>query len=463
MAMAVVLELTSVISTRAACTAVARRSRLPSAASVCAQSLSSLTSPPASSSSSWSGPSALAVTPTSSSTASVQQRRCNSSAVSQSSEAALLGLIAPHVEEKCILGNLSYTDLEAWVESLGFKKGQALMLWRFLYGNGKWAASVDEMSGLSKEFREALLDKAELNVLKLKDVHTAADGTRKIVFSVEGGSIETVVIPCTAGRGRTTVCVSSQVGCAMNCQFCFTGRMGLKRNLSTAEIVEQVVVACRIFSTDLGAITNVVFMGMGEPLHNADNVIRAANIMIDSHGLHLSHNKVTISTSGLVPQIQQFYKQSICALAVSLNATTDEVRNWIMPINRKYNLNLLLKTLREESCLRPGRSVFFEYVMLAGVNDSIEDAHRLVKLVEGISCKINLICFNPHSESGFRPSPKEQMLLFRDVITNAGLTVHIRQSRGDDQMAACGQLGTLSSRQAPRLPTPKQFQAAVAA
>ncbi|KAL2613649.1 hypothetical protein R1flu_025341 [Riccia fluitans] len=330
-------------------------------------------------------------------------------------------------EEKCVLRNLSYQNLESWVESIGYRKSQALMLWKYLYGDGKWAATVDEMTGLSKEFKSVVKEKAELEVLNVVRVHEATDGTRKIVSAVDGGTIETVVIPFAAGKGRNTVCVSSQVGCAMNCQFCFTGRMGLKRNLTTAEIVEQLVIACRL-TADIGGVTNVVFMGMGEPLHNADNVIRAANIMVDEHGFHLSHNKVTVSTSGLVPELRRFCRESKCSVAVSLNATSDEVRNWIMPINRKYNLSSLLGALREEQVLRPNTHFFFEYVMLAGVNDSLEDADRLVELVRGIRC----------------------------------LVVRIRRSRGDDQMAACGQLGNLASQQPPRMRVPERFQGAVA-
>ncbi|KAL3679224.1 hypothetical protein R1sor_022180 [Riccia sorocarpa] len=370
--------------------------------------------------------------------------------------------ILADTEEKCVLRNLSYQHLEAWVESIGYRKTQALMLWKYLYGHGNWAATVDEMTGLSREFKSVLKERAELEVLKVMTVHKAADGTRKIVSAVDGGTIETVVIPFATGKGRNTVCVSSQVGCAMNCQFCYTGRMGLKRNLTTAEIVEQLVIACRL-TADMGGVTNVVFMGMGEPLHNADNVIRAANIMVDEHGFHLSHNKVTVSTSGLVPELRRFCRESKCCVAVSLNATTDEVRNWIMPINRKYNLSSLLGALREEQALRPNSHFLFEYVMLAGVNDSFEDAERLVELVQGIRCKINLICFNPHSESVFRPSSLEQILLFKDRVESAGLVVRIRRSRGDDQMAACGQLGSLGAEQPPRMRVPERFQGAVAA
>eukprot|EP00268_Persea_americana_P012363 TRINITY_DN15204_c0_g1_i4.p1 TRINITY_DN15204_c0_g1~~TRINITY_DN15204_c0_g1_i4.p1 ORF type:complete len:320 (+),score=54.02 TRINITY_DN15204_c0_g1_i4:475-1434(+) len=314
--------------------------------------------------------------------------------------------------------------------------------------------------GLNKGFRTMLGDTAELKALSVKDILSASDGTRKILFAlVDGSVIETVVIPCK--RGRTTVCVSSQVGCAMNCQFCYTGRMGLRKHLTAAEIVEQAVFARRLFSSEIGSITNVVFMGMGEPLHNIDNVIKAAAIMVDEQGLHFSPRKVTISTSGLVPQLRHFLRESNCALAVSLNATTDEVRNWIMPINRKYNLGLLLETLREELRFKHNYKVLFEYVMLSGVNDSTEDAKRLIELVRDIPCKINLISFNPHSGSQFKPTPEDKMIQFRNVLAEAGCVVFLRLSRGDDQMAACGQLGKPGEIQPPILHTPAQFQTIV--
>lgn len=282
----------------------------------------------------------------------------------------------------------------------------------------------------------------------------------QILFTLEDGMVvETVVIPF--GQGRTTVCVSSQVGCAMNCQFCYTGRMGLRRHLSTAEIVEQAVFARRLFTSEFGSITNVVFMGMGEPFHNIENVIKAASILVDEKGLQFSPRKVTVSTSGLVPQLKRFLHESNCALAVSLNATTDEVRNWIMPINRKYNLGLLLETLREELRFKRRYKVLFEYVMLAGINDSFEDAKRLVELVQGIPCKINLISFNPHSGSLFKPTPEEKMIEFRNILAEAGLVVFLRFSRGDDKMAACGQLGEPGDIQAPMLRVPEQFRMAV--
>ncbi|XP_011086555.1 uncharacterized protein LOC105168251 [Sesamum indicum] len=368
----------------------------------------------------------------------------------------------PMKGSKVLLKGMRYHELEKWVQSHGYRPAQALMLWKRLYGNNIWAHYNEEMEGLNKDFKGMLAEHAEFKALHFKDMLTASDGTKKILFTLDDGLvIETVIIPCR--RGRTTVCVSSQVGCAMNCQFCYTGRMGLKRNLSAAEIVEQAVFARRLLSREVGTITNVVFMGMGEPLHNIENVIKAADILVDEHGLHFSPRKVTISTSGLVPQIRRFLKESNCALAVSLNATTDEVRNWVMPINRKYNLRLLLDMLREELCLKHNYKVLFEYVMLAGVNDSIEDAKRLIELVQGIPCKINLISFNPHSGSQFKPTSEEKMIQFRNILAEAGCVIFLRLSRGDDQMAACGQLGKPGEIQAPVLKVPAKFQTAVEA
>ncbi|KAK6931067.1 Radical SAM [Dillenia turbinata] len=318
--------------------------------------------------------------------------------------------------------------------------------------------SVDDDNGLNfrinKDFKNMLGEHAKFGALSVKDILTASDGTRKILFKLEDGLVvETVVIP--SDGGRNTVCVSSQVGCAMNCQ------MGLSRHLMAAEIVEQAVFARRLLTSEVGSITNVVFMGMGEPLHNIENVLRASDIMVHEQGLHFSPRKVTISTSGLVPQLKRFLQESSCALAVSLNATTDEVRNWIMPINRKYNLSVLLGTLREELRFRKNYKVLFEYVMLAGVNDSFEDARRLIDLVQGIPCKINLISFNPHSGSYFKPTQEDRIIEFRNILADAGCVVFLRPSRGDDQMAACGQLGKPGEIQAPMLRIPAQFQRAV--
>ncbi|ONI30499.1 hypothetical protein PRUPE_1G254200 [Prunus persica] len=361
---------------------------------------------------------------------------------------------------KVLLKGMTYDELEKWVQSHGYRPGQALMLWKRLYGNGIWAHHSDQLEGLNKDFKKMLSENAEFKALSLKQVITAADGTRKILFTLEDGLvIETVVIP--SDSSRNTVCVSSQVGCAMNCQFCYTGRMGLRRHLTAAEIVEQAVFARCLLTNEVGDITNVVFMGMGEPLQNIDNVLKATDIMLHDQGLHFSPRKITVSTSGLVPQLRRFLKASNCALAVSLNATTDEVRNWIMPINRKYNIGLLLQTLREELRFKNNYKVLFEYVMLAGVNDSIEDARRLADLVRGIPCKINLLSFNPHGGSQFRPTSDEKMIEFRNLLAEAGCVVFLRSSRGDDQMAACGQLGNPGAIQAPLLRVPEQFKMAM--
>lgn len=361
---------------------------------------------------------------------------------------------------KVLLKGMRYAELEKWVQSQGYRPGQALMLWKRMYGNAIWAHSAEELHGLNKDFKKMLSERAELRALSFKEIRAAADGTKKILFSLEDGLlIETVIIPCD--RGRNTVCVSSQVGCAMNCQFCFTGRMGLTRHLTAAEIVDQAVFAHRLFHDEVGSITNVVFMGMGEPLHNIENVIKAADIMVHDQGLHFSPRRVTVSTSGLVPQLKRFLHESNCSVAVSLNATTDEVRNWIMPINRKYKLSVLLQTLREELRHKNNYKVLFEYVMLAGVNDSFEDAKRLIDLVQGIPCKINLISFNPHSGSKFKPTPEEKIVEFRNILAEGGCIVFLRLSRGDDQMAACGQLGKPGAREAPLLRVPPQFEMAL--
>ncbi|KAH9708942.1 Radical SAM domain-containing protein [Citrus sinensis] len=341
--------------------------------------------------------------------------------------------VLPKKGSRVLLKGMSFTELQQWVRSHGFRPGQALMLWKRLYGDDIWAHCTDELEGLNKDFKKMLSEHAEFRALSLKDILTSSDGTRK-------------------GQDNCLCFKSSGMRYEL---------MGLKRHLTAAEIVEQAVFARRLLSSEVGSITNVVFMGMGEPLHKVENVIKAANIMVHEQGLHFSPRKVTVSTSGLVPQLKQFLNESNCALAVSLNATTDEVRNWIMPINRKYKLGLLIETLREELHFKNNYKVLFEYVMLAGVNDSFDDAKRLIGLVQGIPCKINLISFNPHCGSQFTPTTDEKMIEFRNILAGAGCTVFLRLSRGDDQMAACGQLGNPGAIQAPLLRVPEKFQTAI--
>jgi len=249
-----------------------------------------------------------------------------------------------------------------------------------------------------------------------------------------------VLIP---GPERATLCVSSQVGCAMNCQFCLTARMGLARNLRAAEIVGQLAIARRVFP-DVW-ISNVVFMGMGEPLHNLDEVIPAIEIFTDEQGLGLSRRRVTVSTSGLVPQIERLIAETDAQLAVSVNATTDEVRDWLMPVNRKYPLSALFAALRALPLARRAR-VTLEYVLLADINDGPDDADRLAELVRGLPCKLNLIPYNPHPGGEFgRPTP-ERVAAFKARLQAHRLNTSIRRARGDDTMAACGQLGRPSDR-----------------
>ena len=336
-------------------------------------------------------------------------------------------------------------QLLAWAATQGARKAQADNLWADLHR--RLAADFDALS-LDADLRARLASVARIDALALQAIHRAADGTAKLALRTDDGAIiESVLIPDVTGDGtgdlhRATLCVSSQVGCAMNCQFCLTAKMGLIRHLNTAEIVEQLILARRHFP-DVW-ISNVVFMGMGEPLHNLDAVIAATKIMCDDRGLGLSQRRVTVSTSGLVPQIQRFFAESPARLAISINATTDAVRDRIMPVNHKYPLAVLLAALRGLP-LRPRERLTLEYVLLADLNDSDEDAARLADLVEGLPCKLNLIPFNPHPGSEFRRPTDLRVAAFKAALQARHLNTSIRTTRGDERMAACGQLGTAPS------------------
>ena len=385
-------------------------------------------------------------------------------------------------EDRVALKGMRYAEVEAWLASVGEKPSRASQLFAWMYRRGKLAKSVDEMTDVAAAFRDKLARMATLEGdLALEDILVAGDGTKKVTYRLKngGGIVESVIIPSNTPDGRTTVCVSSQLGCAMNCQFCFTAKMGLRRNLSAAQIVEQVVNARRLTGGGATAsggpgagrdeVTNVVFMGMGEPLHNIEAVLAAVDILTDTRGLAFSRNKVTVSTSGLVPEIERFLNESQGSLAVSLNATTDEIRSWIMPINRKYNLDKLLGVLKDNfprvDMGRHQRQVFFEYIMLAGINDSDEDAERLLEISRTVPCKFNLIYFNTHEGSEFRCSDQETIKAFRKRLVEGGAMATIRQSRGDEEMAACGQLGSPDSPEdwkppPPRLKKPKRLREA---
>lgn len=332
--------------------------------------------------------------------------------------------------EKVDVKDFCLEELETFLQGMGKEKYRAKQLFKWLYQKG--AVSFDEMTNLSKEFRAELASRARISSLTPEHVEASADGTRKYLFLLEDGlSVESVLIP---DEERATLCVSTQVGCAMGCRFCLTGTFRLQRNLRCAEIVNQV---CAVAKTE--RVTNIVLMGMGEPLANLDNVVSALKIMISPDGFQISNRRVTVSTSGLVPEIARLGRSVTVNLAVSLNATTDEQRDILMPINRKYPLAVLLRALRDFP-LPNRRMITIEYVMIRGINDTLEDAKRLVKLLKGIPSKINLIPFNEYEGSEFRTPLQASIDAFHSYLLDRNLTVITRSSRGSDISAACGQL-----------------------
>jgi 23S rRNA (adenine2503-C2)-methyltransferase len=317
------------------------------------------------------------------------------------------------------------------------------MGWIYKRGEG----AFERMSDLAKDFRVQLAEVASVEVPQVVRVQHAADGTRKWLLKADASqAFEMVYIP---EDHRGTLCISSQVGCALDCAFCSTAQQGFNRNLSTAEIVGQVWLARAELAAEeaqegsLGrerAITNVVMMGMGEPLANYRNVVPAAQILMDDLGFDLSRRRVTLSTSGLVPQIYRLAEECNVALAVSLHAPDDELRSELVPINRKHPISELLTACWHYIDEQNGRSVTFEYVMLDGVNDSPGQARQLARLLKGHPAKVNLIPFNPFPGTTYRRSPQEAILRFRDELLRQGVLVTIRRTRGDDIDAACGQL-----------------------
>ena len=335
--------------------------------------------------------------------------------------------------------DLDAERLAGFFTEIGEKPFRARQVMRWIHQFGQ--AEFEDMSDLSKGLRAKLIASAVVQAPSLMADSTATDGTRKWLLSVGAANgIETVFIPETR---RGTLCVSSQVGCALECAFCSTGRQGFNRNLTVAEIVGQLWWANRALgATPRGerVISNVVMMGMGEPLANFDNVVSAMKIMLDDYGYGLSRRRVTLSTSGMVPGIDRLAEQLPVALAVSLHAPDDDLRDRLVPINKKYPLKELMAACRRYVKVAPRDFVTFEYVMLSGVNDSIEQARQLVALVKGVSCKFNLIPFNPFPDSGFECSSRERIGAFRDVLMQAGLVATTRKTRGDDIDGACGQL-----------------------
>lgn len=365
---------------------------------------------------------------------------------------------------KTNLLDLNRQDMEAFFTSLGEKAFRASQVMKWFYHHG--VDDFDAMSNLSKVLRDQLKEKAEIRLPEVAVDMPSRDGTRKWMLRLSDGtvppgaerdarsapegatpgtasrnSIEMVYIP---EKDRSTLCVSSQVGCALNCSFCSTAQQGYNRNLTTAEIIGQVVLATRLIGLPQNkgerVITNVVLMGMGEPLLNFDNVVKAMELMQDDYAFGISKRRVTVSTAGVVPAIDQLREAIDVSLAVSLHAPNDELRNELVPINRKYPIAELLAACRRYCEGVPHRRITFEYAMLEGVNDSPEHARALLKVLRGTPSKVNLIPFNPFPGTAYRRSSLEAINRFRDILMEGNLMTVTRKTRGDDIAAACGQL-----------------------
>jgi len=341
-------------------------------------------------------------------------------------------------EQKVNLLNFDHKQMLAFVCDMGEKPFRANQLLKWIHQQG--ITDFAEMTNISKSFRAVLAEVAEVKPPELALEKKSIDGTRKWLLRLtDGNCIETVFIP---EDDRGTLCVSSQVGCGLNCSFCATATQGFNRNLSTAEIIGQVWYAVQALKPFSIAVTNVVMMGMGEPLLNYANVLAAMNLMMDDNAYGLSKYRVTLSTSGVLPALQQLAKDSEVALAVSLHAPTDELRNQLVPINKKYPLHELMTLCRDYFPAGSKRHITFEYVMLENINDSSAQAHQLVKLLRryNVSAKVNLIPFNPFPQAHYKRSSSEQIDAFREILAGAGYITITRKTRGDDVDAACGQL-----------------------
>lgn len=358
-------------------------------------------------------------------------------------------------EGKNLVGLTRDAMRQAFID-IGTPEKQAKMrvgqVWQWIYQKG--VRDFDVMTNLAKDYRAKLKENFTIDVPEVVSKHVSSDGTRKYLMRIAGGhEVETVYIP---EEDRGTLCVSSQVGCTLTCSFCHTGTQKLVRNLTAGEIIGQLMV-CR---DDLGEwpeigrapkdetrlLSNIVLMGMGEPLYNFDNVRDAMKIAMDPEGVSLSRRRITLSTSGVVPQIAKTAEEIGCLLAISFHATTDEVRDKLVPVNKKWNIETLLQALRDYPRLSNSERITFEYVMLKDVNDSDEDAHRLIKLIDGIPAKINLIPFNEWPGAPYERSSNNRIRRFADIIYKAGYASPIRTPRGEDIMAACGQLKSETER-----------------
>lgn len=346
----------------------------------------------------------------------------------------------PAITKKTNLLGLDRAAMREFFLSIGEKPYRAEQVLKWIHFNG--VQDFNAMTNISKDLRQKLTECAEIKLPQILFEKEASDGTYKFLIRLDDGNcIETVFIP---GPTRGTLCISSQVGCVLNCDFCSTGKQGFNRNLSTAEIISQVWIAVRQLSKSNGlhdhAVTNVVLMGMGEPLLNFDQVVPALHLLLDDFAYGLSKRRVTLSTAGVVPAIYELRKVSDVALAVSLHAPNDALRNKIVPLNKKYPLAELMAACRAYFQNDDRRSITMEYVMLKGVNDQPEHARQLIKLLNGVRAKMNLIPFNPFPHTEYERSDDATIFKFRDILMKAGLNTTIRQTRGDDIDAACGQL-----------------------
>lgn len=341
--------------------------------------------------------------------------------------------------EKINLLNFDRQGLEAFFSEMGEKAFRASQLMKWIYQFG--VDDFDDMSNFGKNLKLALKEKAEIALPEVVMQQDSDDGTIKWLLRLDSGNcIETVFIP---EDDRGTLCISSQVGCALECSFCSTAQQGFNRNLTTAEIIGQVVLANRALKCiprQQRKISNVVLMGMGEPLLNFDNVVTAINIMLDDFAYGLSKRRVTLSTSGVVPALQRLKEVCDVSLAVSLHAPNDELRNELVPLNRKYPIRELMAAVKNYLAGETRRKATIEYVLLEGINDTPEHAKQLIKVLKGVPSKVNLIPFNPFPETHYRTSRPEVVEKFRDILMKAGLITTTRKTRGDDIDAACGQL-----------------------
>lgn len=342
------------------------------------------------------------------------------------------------MNNKINIKSLSKNELLGYVQEHGLPRYRAQQLIHWIYQ--KYAAAIEDITEFSKDLRKKLSEKAYISNLGLVRRLHSSDGSEKFLFSLEDGNrIESVLIP---DENRLTLCISSQVGCAMGCRFCMTGGGGFIRNLEAHEIVDQIIAVNRIIQPR--KVTNVVFMGMGEPFANFDAVVEALWRVLVFIGI--SKRKITVSTAGIVPEIILFSKKAPQVnLAVSLNAATDEVRSVLMPVNRRYPLKSLIGACKKFP-LQPARKITFEYVMIGDRNDSPEDAGKLVKLIKGLRCKVNIIPFNPFPGTELLRPPDNRMLSFQNILRRGGVRALIRESRGLDIQAACGQLRASADR-----------------